>query len=91
MLINRSEKVGTKQFKNSKTFINDSQTFDVLYESLEDYNPTKKGKLLIVFDNIIVDMEANSKIKTNSCWIVYKRIESHNKTKRDPLFYHENT
>ena len=81
MLINRSEKVGTKQFKNSKTFINDSQTFD----------PTKKGKLLIVFDNIIVDMEANSKIKTNSCWIVYKRIESHNKTKRDPLFYHENT
>ena len=64
MLINVSEKAGNKQLKNSKAFIDYSQTFDDVYETLQEYNPTKKGK---VFANIIADMEANNKIKTNSC------------------------
>ena len=48
--------------KNQKTFIDHSQTTDDVYESLEDYNPTKKRTVLIVFDYMIADMESNKKL-----------------------------
>ena len=35
---------------------------DDFYENLEDYNPRKKSKVLIVFDDMIPDMEANKKL-----------------------------
>ena len=33
-----------------------------IYENLEDYNPTKKRRVLTVFDDIIVDIESNKKL-----------------------------
>ena len=63
MLINGREKFGIENLKNPKAFIDYSQTIDYVYENLEDYNPTKKRRVLIVFDNMIVDMESNKKIK----------------------------
>ena len=59
LLINGREKVGIKYLKNSKTFIDYSQTFHDIYEDLEDNNPTKKRRVLIVFDDITPDMESN--------------------------------
>ena len=47
LLINRREKVGT--------------TIDDVYENLECYNPTKKRRTLIVFDDMIADIESNKK------------------------------
>ena len=44
LLINKREKVGIKYEKNSKAFIDYSQTIDNVYENLEDYNLTKKRK-----------------------------------------------
>ena len=38
------------------------QTVDDVYKSLQDYNPTKERKVLIVFDDMIADMEANKKL-----------------------------
>ena len=35
-----------------------SQTFDYVYDNLEDYNPTKR-RLLIMFDDMIAAMAAN--------------------------------
>ena len=61
MLINRREKVGNEILKNQKAFINHSQTIDDAYENLEDYNPTKK-RVLIVFDDMMADMESNKKL-----------------------------
>ena len=61
MLINGREKLGIENLKNPKVFIDYSQTTDYVYENLEDYNPTKKRIVLIVFDNMIVDMESNKK------------------------------
>ena len=58
----RKRKKGIKELKNPKAFINHSQTVDGVYENLEDYNPTKKIKVLIVFDEMIADMEANKKL-----------------------------
>ena len=60
LLINGREKVGVG--KKSKTFIDYSQTFDDAYDGLEDYNPIKEWKVLIVFDDMIADMDANQKL-----------------------------
>ena len=32
-----------------------------IYKNIEEYNPNKKRKILIVFDNMIVDMLSNKK------------------------------
>ena len=60
LLINRGENVGTKKLKNlgKKAFIDYSQARDVAHENLEDYNPTKKRQVFIVFVNMIADTEA---------------------------------
>ena len=52
LLINRREKLGIKKLKNPKAFNDYSQTTDDVYENLEDYNPTKKRKVLMVFDDM---------------------------------------
>ena len=62
LLINGREKVRTENFKNPKALIDYSQTFDDVYENLEDYNPTKKKRVLLVFDDMIADMESNEKL-----------------------------
>ena len=53
--IDGREKVG---IKNLKAFIDHSQTTDDVYddENLEDHNPTKKRRVLIVF---LENMESN--------------------------------
>ena len=56
MLIKGRKKIGIKTIKISKEFIDYSQTIDNVYEDLEDYNPTKKRRLLIMVDDMIVDM-----------------------------------
>ena len=62
LLINGKDNVGIKKLKNQKAFIDYSQTIADVYENLEDYNPTKKRRLLLVFDDIIADMKANKKL-----------------------------
>ena len=59
LLINGREKIGTKKLKNTKAFIDHSQTIDDVYENLEDYDQTKKRKMLILLDDMVADMEAN--------------------------------
>ena len=61
LLINGREKVGRENLKNPKAFIDDLQTIDDVYENLENYNPTKKRRVLLVFDYMIADMESNKK------------------------------
>ena len=64
MLINGREKVGIKILKNPKAFIDYSQKTDDVYENLEDYNSTKKRRVLILFDDMIADLKSNKKIKS---------------------------
>ena len=61
LLIKGRKEVGIKELKNPEAFIDHSQTTDDVYENLGDYNPTKKKKVLIVFEVMIGDMEANKK------------------------------
>ena len=36
---------------------------DNIYKNIEEYNPNKKGKILIVFDDMIANMLSNKKLK----------------------------
>ena len=54
-----TEEVEIKELKNTMAFIEYSQTIDEVYENLENYNPTKKEKVLKVFDDMIAEIEAN--------------------------------
>ena len=65
MFINRIEKVGIKNLKNPKAFFDYWQTIDDVYENVGDYNPTKKRRVLIVFNDMIADMES---IKSMNCF-----------------------
>ena len=40
-------------------YCNDMQD---IYKNIEDYNPTKKRKVLIIFDDMIADMIKNNKL-----------------------------
>ena len=62
LLISRREKVEIENLKKSKAFIDYSLTIHDVYENLEDYKPTKKRRVLIVFDDMITDMEFNEKL-----------------------------
>ena len=45
-----------------KVFFDYLQISDDVYENLENYNPKKKRTVLIVFDDMIADMESNKKL-----------------------------
>ena len=44
---------------NPKAFIDYSNTMEKVYNSINDYNPKRKRKILIVFDDMIVDINTN--------------------------------
>ena len=64
MLINKREgAAGMEHFNDSEAFIEYSNDIDDIYKNLEEYNPTKKRKIMTVFDDTIADMLSNNKTK----------------------------
>ena len=61
-LINKPEKVGLDHFKDPRASIEYSNDMQDVYKTIEDYNPRKKCKILIVFDDMIADMINNKKL-----------------------------
>ena len=61
--INGREKVEIWNLKNPSAFIDYSQKIDDVYENLEYHNPTKKRRVLMVFDDMIADMKSNKKLR----------------------------
>ena len=60
-LINKREKVGLDHFNDPKTFMEYSNDMQDVYKNIEEYNPIKKRKILIVFD-MIADMINDNKL-----------------------------
>ena len=54
-LIKKHEDAGTKHLNNSNAFIECSNIMDHVYENIDDYNPNRKRKVLVVFDDMIAD------------------------------------
>ena len=61
-LINKRESTGLNHLNDSKSFIEYSNNMDDVYKNTEEYNPNKKRKILIAFDDIIGDMLSNKKL-----------------------------
>ena len=61
-LINKREKVGINRFNDPKAFMEYSNDMQDVYKNIEDYNPIKKRKALIIFDDMIADMISNNKL-----------------------------
>ena len=57
LLINRREKVGKENF----ILLIIQLIIDNVYGNLKDYNPKKKRKVLIVFDDMMADVESKKK------------------------------
>ena len=54
LLINKPWAAGLKHFKDSQAFTEYSSNMDKLCEEIENYNPGKERKILILFANLIV-------------------------------------
>ena len=63
-LINKREGVDIDHFNDPKAFIEYSNDMHNVYENIDDYNPDKENKLLIVFDDMIADMICNKKLNS---------------------------
>ena len=61
-LNNKREKVGLDHFDDRKAFMEYSNDMQDVYKNIEDYNPIKKSKVLIVFDDMIADMINDKKL-----------------------------
>ena len=62
-LIKKREDVGIKHVNNSNAFIECSSTMDDVYENIHDYNPSRRRKILIVFDDMITDIITSKKFR----------------------------
>ena len=73
-LINKRESVGLKHFNDPKAFIEYSNDMHDVYKNIDNYNPDKENKILIVFDDMIADMINNKKL--NSIVILRQKLNS---------------
>ena len=62
-MIKKREDAGIKHLNDSNAFIECSNTMDDVYENIDDHNPIRKRKVLIVFDEMIADIMSNKKFQ----------------------------
>ena len=63
-LINKRESTGLKHFNYPKAFIEYSNDMQDVYKNIEEHNADTERKILIVFDDMIVDMIYNKKLNS---------------------------
>ena len=62
LLINKQQSTGLKRFNDSKAFIEYSNDMNDIFKRFEEYNPNKKRKILIFFDDMISDILTDKKL-----------------------------
>ena len=50
-----------KHFNDSKAFIEYSNDMRDIYKNIEEFNANKNRKILIIFDDMIIDILSNKK------------------------------
>ena len=63
-LTNKGEGAGINHFNDPKAFIDYSNDMHGVYKNINEYNPYKENKILIVFDDMIADMINNKKLNS---------------------------
>ena len=66
-LIKKCENAGIKHLNDPKAFIECSNTMDDVYQYINNYNPSRKRKILTVFDNMFADIMSNFKPELKNC------------------------
>ena len=61
--IKKLKNTGIKHLNDSYALIECSSTMDDVYENIDDYNPSRKRKKLIVFDDMIADILTNKEFQ----------------------------
>ena len=62
-LIEKRENAEIKNLNDKNAFIEHSNTMDDVYNNIDDYNPKRKRKVLIVFEDMIADIMTNKKFQ----------------------------
>ena len=62
-MIKKREDAGIRHLSDPNAFIECSNTVHDVYENIDDYNPSRKRKILIVFDDMIANIMTNKKFK----------------------------
>ena len=83
-LINKQESTGLEHLNNFKDFTEYSNDMDDIQKNIEGYNPNKKQKILIVFDDMNADMLSNKKLNP----IVTELFTRGKKIENFLCFYH---
>ena len=60
-LIKKRKDAGIKHLNDPNAFIECSNTIDDVYENIHDYNPSRKRKMMIIFDDMIADIMGNKR------------------------------
>ena len=63
-LINKRQGVTINNFNDPKAFIHYSSDIHDVYKNIDEYNPYKENKILIVFDDMIAHMIHNKKLNS---------------------------
>ena len=62
LLINKRQSVGLRHCFDLKAFIKYFNDMRDIYEDIDKYNQSKTPKILILFDDVIVDMLSNKNL-----------------------------
>ena len=62
-LIKKRENAEINHLNDSNAFIECSDTVDDVYENIHAYNPSRRRKILIVFNDMIADIMSNKKFE----------------------------
>ena len=75
-LIKTRKNAGTKHLNDSNAFIKCSNTMNDVYQNIDDYNPNRKRKILVVFDDMIPDIMSNKKFQAivEEFFIKYRKL-----------------
>ena len=63
ILIKKHETAGIKYLNDLNAFIECFNTMGDIYEDINDYNPSRKRKVLIILEDMIADIMTNKKFK----------------------------
>ena len=64
-LIKKIENSGINHLNDLNAFMECSNTLDDVYENINDYNLSRRRKILIFFDNMIADIMTNKRFQGN--------------------------
>ena len=63
-LIEKRKNAGIKHLNDLKASTECSKTMDDVYEDIDEHNPARKRKIVIVFDDMIADIMSNKKFQS---------------------------